>query len=87
MPTLAQQIVDENAKGVNTALNFKGFAVGNPFTTVWSGIPASLQTYWGHQLIAKPTWDKYNNDCVNKKTPNVTIVFVKLKCYSLFLYH
>jgi hypothetical protein len=71
MPTLAQKIVDENAAGTSTALNFKGFAVGNPFTTVWSGMPASLETFWGHQIIAQPTWKEYNAECVNAKIPNV----------------
>lgn len=79
MPTLAKTIVDENAAGVNPKLNFKGFAVGNPFTTVYSGIPASLDTYWGHQLIAKPTYDKYVADCVNTVRPNLE------ECEVLFL--
>ena len=71
MPTLAKQIVDANAAGSNPPLNFKGFAVGNPFTTVWSGIPASLETMWGHQVIAYPTWKSYQTECVEKKIPNL----------------
>lgn len=71
MPTLAKEIVDQNAAGVNPHLNFKGFAVGNPATTVQSTTPAMLQTYWGHQLLAKPTWDRYTEDCVNARKPNV----------------
>lgn len=47
MPTLAKEIVAQNAKGFNPPLNFKGFAVGNPATTMRSTIPASMEAYWG----------------------------------------
>jgi len=63
MPTLAQEIVKQNAAGAGPKLNFKGFAVGNPATTIYSTIPASLDAYWGHQLVSKPTWDSYNAVC------------------------
>jgi len=42
MPTLAKQIVDSNAEGKNFVLNFKGFAVGNPYTDPYSGTPAMI---------------------------------------------
>eukprot|EP01038_Epipyxis_sp_PR26KG_P013542 gene13542-18166_t len=70
MPTLAQQIVNSNTAGVNRILNFKGFAVGNPYTDPYSGTPAMIDTYWGHQLIAKPTYDSYQKKCVNAVKPN-----------------
>jgi len=79
MPTLAKYIVDQNTAGVNPALNFKGFAVGNPYTTFYSGTPAMLQTYWGHQVIAKPTWDKYTEECLNAIKPNLEV------CEFLFM--
>lgn len=63
MPTLAQQIVNENLISTNNVLNFKGFAVGNPYTDPYSGTPAMIETYWGHQLIAKPTYDSYISKC------------------------
>lgn len=28
-------------------------------------------TYWGHQLVAKPTWDSYQAKCVNAEKKNV----------------
>jgi carboxypeptidase C (cathepsin A) len=71
LPTLAKQIVDSNAAGNNFVLNFKGFAVGNPYTDVYSGTPAMVDTYWGHQLIAKPTYDAYEKDCINAVKPSV----------------
>jgi serine carboxypeptidase-like clade 2 len=46
MPTLAKQIVDSNANSANKKLNFKGFAVGNPYTDPYSGTPAMIDTYW-----------------------------------------
>jgi carboxypeptidase C (cathepsin A) len=70
MPTLAKHIVDANKAG-GSALNFKGFAVGNPYTDVYSGTPAMIDTYWGHQLIAKPTYDAYQADCIKAVRPNV----------------
>jgi carboxypeptidase C (cathepsin A) len=66
MPTLAKQIVDENTQAATTGnpvVNFKGFAVGNPATTFYSAIPAGLDTYWGHQLISKPLYDKFVESC------------------------
>lgn len=71
MPTLAKQIVDSNAAGNNPVLNFKGFAVGNPYTDVYSGTDAMLDTFWGHQLIPKPTWDDYTANCRDSVRPNV----------------
>lgn len=68
MPTLAKEIVDNNAK-LDTSdpkyLKFRGFAVGNPATTSYSTIPASLETYWGHQLVSKPLYDDYEATCVD----------------------
>lgn len=58
MPTLASQIVDYNKKN-GGVLNFKGFAVGNPYTDYYSGVGAEMETYWGKQLLPKPSWDKY----------------------------
>ena len=48
-----------------SSLNFKGFAVGNPYTDYYSGVGAEMETYWGKQLLPKPTWDKYvANGCL-----------------------
>jgi len=63
MPTLAKEIVDQNTADVHPHLNLKGFAVGNPYTNFYSGIPASVVTYWGHQLISKPVWDELKGYC------------------------
>jgi hypothetical protein len=46
MPTLAKQIVDSNKAGGQPILNFKGFAVGNPYTNVYSGTEAMIDTFW-----------------------------------------
>lgn len=63
MPTLAKEIVDRNTAGKDELLNFKGFFLGNPATTIKSTIPAMLETYWGHQLVPKPTWDAFKEQC------------------------
>ena len=66
MPTLAYQIVKYNEQQDDaTKLNFKGFAVGNPYTDYYSGVGAEMETYWGKQLLPKPSWDKYiANGCL-----------------------
>jgi carboxypeptidase C (cathepsin A) len=83
LPSLAKEIVDRNVEGNNPILNFKGFAVGNPATTFYSAIPAGLDTYWGHQLISKPLWDRYSSDCVNVHPKNVIIIIIII-CIRLF---
>jgi carboxypeptidase C (cathepsin A) len=60
MPTLAYEIIQYN-DAHNNKLNFKGFAVGNPYTDHYSGLGAQMETYWGKQLLPKPLWDKYIN--------------------------
>jgi len=67
MPTLAKVIVDNNALGEQPLLNYKGFAVGNPATTFYSAIPAGLDTYWGHQLVSKPLYDRFVDSCKGDK--------------------
>ena len=73
MPTLAKEIVDQNTAGNNPKINFKGFAVGNPFTEVYSGIPAMLETYWGHQMLSQPIWDTCQKEYVKARISNITI--------------
>jgi len=75
MPTLAKEIVDRNADSSNPypKLNFKGFAVGNPATNFYSTTPAMIDTFWGHQMLAKPTYDKFSKECHEKIVPNITL--------------
>lgn len=54
MPTLAQAIVEDG--GVP---NFAGFLVGNPLTYLQYRNFGEFATYYGHQLIPKPMWDRY----------------------------
>lgn len=82
MPTLAKEIVDRNTEGKNPILNFKGFAVGNPFTTVYSAIPSGMFTYWGRQLVSKPSWDRYSEVCLAGRK----IDFAKCETAFLELY-
>jgi carboxypeptidase C (cathepsin A) len=79
LPTWAKKIVDENTAGKNPKLNFKGFAVGNPYTNVYTGTASGLVTYWGHQIVAKPTWDKFEENCIDVKVPKLQ------KCEELMI--
>lgn len=60
MPTWAYEIIKYNKQQVpENRINFKGFAVGNPYTDFYSGTGAMMEAYWDHQLIARPDWDRY----------------------------
>ena len=61
LPTWAAAIIDYNDAVTDSAqrINFQGFAVGNPYTDYYSGVGAEMETYWGKQLLPKPSWDKY----------------------------
>ena len=63
IPTLAKVVVDENKLKVNPHLNLRGIAIGNPYTDVNSGIPAMMETLWGHQLIPMPIYNLYQKEC------------------------
>lgn len=66
MPTLADTIIKYNDNIQQNKINFKGFAVGNPYTDYYSGTGAQMETYWGKQLLPKPTWDIYlANNCTD----------------------
>jgi len=73
MPQLSKEIVDRNTAGQDPYMNFRGMMVGNPGTTFYSIMPAGLDTYWGHQLISKPLYDGFVNDCRNAPHFNLTI--------------
>jgi carboxypeptidase C (cathepsin A) len=66
MPTLAQTIVEGNAAGQNPKINFPGFMVGNPYTDPVSNDYGTYSTFWGHQLVSKPTWDQWVAACPTK---------------------
>ena len=71
MPTWADAIIQYNdaQEYSQEKLNFKGFAVGNPYTDYYSGVGAQMETYWGKQLIPKPSWDEYlKNGCTDPST-------------------
>jgi len=63
MPTLAKTIVDQNSMGRNKKINFKGFAVGNPYTDPVSNNYGAMTTFGGHQLISKPLFEAWQRDC------------------------
>ena len=68
MPTWADAIIKYNdaQQYSQDKINFKGFAVGNPYTDYYSGIGAQMETYWGKQLLPKPLWDNYiDNGCTD----------------------
>lgn len=68
MPTWTDAIIKYNdaQEYSQRRINFKGFAVGNPYTDYYSGVGAQMETYWGKQLLPKPSWDTYiANGCTD----------------------
>lgn len=63
LPQWSSAIIKGNAAGNNFNINFKGFLVANPFAQRYSEYPAMIETLVGHQLVAKPTYDKWDNLC------------------------
>jgi len=55
--------VDGNSAGVNKKINFRGFAVGNPYTDPTSNNYGTFTTFGGHQLVDAPTYDSWIQSC------------------------
>lgn len=70
IPELALKIVTENEKQNDTEeiINFKGFAVGNPYTSQLDNYYGAVETFWGHQVISYPTYTSWKNNCVENRT-------------------
>lgn len=65
VPMWAKEIIEYNKLDCNkNKINLQGFLIGNPFINYYSGTGSEIDTFWGHQLIAKPLYDKYvENGC------------------------
>lgn len=65
IPTLTRLLIDENRypTPAKPFLNIKGIAIGNPYTDLYSGTPAMIDTLWGHQLLSWPFFNYYKNAC------------------------
>jgi len=69
VPMWAKEIIEYNKLDCNKfKINIKGFLVGNPYIDYYSGTGAEIETYWGHQLIPKPLWEKYKKKGCVKST-------------------
>lgn len=62
IPTLAQEIV----KNDNGTINFKGFAIGNPLTNMNENAHGNFDTLYGHQVVSRPTYLKWQASCSSK---------------------
>lgn len=86
MPTLASKIVEMNKFNMernssSEVLNFKGFVVGNPYTTVYSGTEAMLETFWNRQLVSKISWDSFVKEVFLFYTATLLLFFFPLPSY------
>jgi len=88
MPTLAMEILNQQTQAQNPFLNFKGFAVGNPYVDYYSGVPAMLDTFWGRSLVAQPAWETYLDSCPQELLADPFLVVdhkVAMKCNDALL--
>ena len=82
MPTLAAEIVRQNV-----LTNFKGFAVGNPLTSMPFRDEGEISTFANHQLIPNPLFGKYlSSGCPgqwNSTVPSPACVEVQSRIENL----
>eukprot|EP00616_Rhizochromulina_sp_CCMP1243_P006264 CAMPEP_0118972326 /NCGR_PEP_ID=MMETSP1173-20130426/8657_1 /TAXON_ID=1034831 /ORGANISM="Rhizochromulina marina cf, Strain CCMP1243" /LENGTH=466 /DNA_ID=CAMNT_0006921851 /DNA_START=27 /DNA_END=1427 /DNA_ORIENTATION=- len=79
MPTLAKYIVDHNEDG---AINFKGFAVGNPYTDPVENALGTVDTIYGHQLVPRPTYLKWQKLCKNGSRQTTACQLLQAKMWD-----
>jgi carboxypeptidase C (cathepsin A) len=58
IPRLLNEVTAYN-KTHNGEFNLKGVILLNPLISFKSGDPSEMETYWGHQRIARDVWEKY----------------------------
>jgi carboxypeptidase C (cathepsin A) len=69
MPTLAWEILTrQKSSKTDIPLNFKGLAVGNPYTDAFINNNAMFDKFWGDQLIPKVVYDLWKVECTDKAT-------------------
>ena len=56
IPQWTLAIFNDNDQQMNLLNRFKGFIVGNPYTSFSSGSIAMAHTLWGLQVVPKSTW-------------------------------
>eukprot|EP01084_Bolivina_argentea_P096298 173126_1 len=68
-PMGAKYIIDHDT---TNKIPFKGFLVGNPLTDPLTNKQGRYGTFFGHQLVAYPIYNKWVNECDNGRNTNQT---------------
>ncbi|KAG6558069.1 hypothetical protein Mapa_000249 [Marchantia paleacea] len=65
VPTLAKEIVhyNENKKPSDLHINFKGFAIGNPWTDAYANNLGATEWWYSHSLISPQTYEAIITNC------------------------
>jgi carboxypeptidase C (cathepsin A) len=58
VPMWLNELIAHNKKH-NNEFNLRGVVLLNPLISYFSGDPAEMETYWGHQRIPLDMWEKY----------------------------
>jgi carboxypeptidase C (cathepsin A) len=69
MPQLAKEIVDHNDDG---AINFKGLAVGNPYTNAFQNTVAQYTAYYHRGVVPAPIFNEWEASCTQEQQANTT---------------
>jgi hypothetical protein len=69
MPTLATEIVLQQERDPSPQINFRGFLVGNPFTSWVNNKVATYKTFWGHQLVSYASYTRWEKACAHLRSP------------------
>uniref|UniRef100_A0A7S2G3G5 Carboxypeptidase n=1 Tax=Octactis speculum TaxID=3111310 RepID=A0A7S2G3G5_9STRA len=77
IPTLTKQIV----AGSDSDINFKGFAVGNPYTDPVENMRGMFGSLYGHSLLPGPLYTQWEKECGEKG--GVETYYADDKCISL----
>ncbi|KAH7365080.1 hypothetical protein KP509_18G008000 [Ceratopteris richardii] len=82
IPTLARVIVRENRASTGFQINFKGFAIGNPWTDAYSDNLGTTEFYFSHSLISEETYNTIRSNCDFKNSLPVDAGSTNATCNS-----
>eukprot|EP00600_Ochromonadales_sp_CCMP1393_P012942 CAMPEP_0175017244 /NCGR_PEP_ID=MMETSP0005-20121125/12284_1 /TAXON_ID=420556 /ORGANISM="Ochromonas sp., Strain CCMP1393" /LENGTH=323 /DNA_ID=CAMNT_0016274625 /DNA_START=270 /DNA_END=1239 /DNA_ORIENTATION=+ len=83
-PRRQKQSEEEQEEEYNVITHFKGYLLGNPFTSYTSGSRAMLQVMWGLQLVPYPEWKAFTTlGCADWNLTVYDLIIDKPYCFDL----
>lgn len=78
IPELTYQILENNK---DDSINFKGFAVGNPYVDPFSNDVALYETQYYHSLISSLVYRPWHKKCTDRHTFHLACIILENKMY------